>query len=98
MIKEILPLTPAYSTGSGVPRGVAALTRRRRFVPDSAPEGTGFELLVPQINSPGLAPDTTAGISLMFVFDAHLASTQRATVLLLQGSHTPSGKAGQLQT
>jgi len=40
---------------------------------DSPLEGAGFELLLPQINSPVLAPDATAGISLMFVFDAHLA-------------------------
>src|SRR6516165_8287015 len=42
---------------------------------DSPLEGAGFELLLPQINSPVLAPDATAGISLMFVFDAHLAKS-----------------------
>ena len=46
---------------------------RDRFAVDSPLEGAGFELLLPQINSPVLAPDATAGISLMFVFDAHLA-------------------------
>ena len=48
-------------------------TKAERVCMDSLLEGAGFELLVPQINSPVLAPDATAGISLMFVFDAHLA-------------------------
>ena len=44
------------------------------FAPDSAVEEAGFELLVPQINSSAvLTPAAMAGISLMFVFDAHLA-------------------------
>jgi len=45
-----------------------------RFASDSPVEEAGFELLVPQINSSAvLMPAAMAGISLMFVFDAHLA-------------------------
>jgi hypothetical protein len=51
----------------------------------------GFELLVPQ------TPDARRGISVMLVFDARLGLIRRATVLSLQGGHTLSGKAGQLQ-
>jgi hypothetical protein len=49
--------------------------RSNKFAPDSPQEEAGFELLVPSINParPVLTPDAMAGISVMFVFDAHLA-------------------------
>jgi hypothetical protein len=66
---------------------------------DSPLEEAGFELLVPSINParPVLTPDAMSGHIGHVCFRRAPRVNRRATVLSLQGSHTLSGKAGQLQ-
>jgi hypothetical protein len=58
-----------------------------------------FELLVPQsIQLGGVNAGRQGGAYPSCLFWTRTSHNRRATVLSLQGSHTLSGKAGQLQT
>ena len=79
--------------------GTARRTRDQKFA-DSPLEEAGFELLVPQSRQlGGVNAGRRGGAYLPCLLSKRTSHKSGArTVLSLQGSHTLSGKAGQLQT